>query len=239
MRAYLISEPNLDIREFERFISEENLLAGNSYFVEPLTSAETLVEICGRLCYMSYGKGRKTTKEFIQNIIAAKHFSVLEHANWTFIFTGISRSCSHELVRHRHFSFSQLSQRYVDESEVKMVYPSVIDEDELLNEVASYSMAYAKGAYVDLVRILEERMVDSNMSTTEKRKFVRQAARCILPNATETKIAVTGNARAWREFIQKRDSAQADPEIRELAQTVLARLLEAAPILFSDLEDEE
>ena len=78
---------------------------------------EQLVEAGGRLCYVSYGKGRKTNAEYIDNIIESKHGSVLEHAVWNFIIAGVSRSFTHELIRHRAgWGYSQLSQRYVDES---------------------------------------------------------------------------------------------------------------------------
>ena len=89
--------------------------------------AEQVVELGGRVCYMSFGKGRKSNQEYIGNILEAKHGSVIEHAVWTFLIAGVSRSLTHELVRHRAgFSFSQLSQRYVDETTADFVEPDAI-----------------------------------------------------------------------------------------------------------------
>lgn len=237
MKVYLVAAPKMDFREFDRFIADESMPPGAAYHVEPASDAENLVELCARLCYMSYGKGRNTTKEYLANIIRQKHFSVMEHANFTFIITGVSRSLTHELVRHRHLSYSQLSQRYVDESEAKMITPPVVGSDEMRNEIAQYSFAHALGAYRELVKDLEASL-PKTLSPTERRKAARQAARAVLPNATETKIAVTGNARAWREMIEKRDSPFADPEIRELAHTIFTILHRECPLLFPLQEDD-
>ena len=237
MKVYLVSRPQVDFCEFERFIADEGMAPGAAYHVEPVSDAEMLVELSARLCYMSYGKGRKTTKEYLENIIRQKHFSVMEHANWTFIITGVTRSLTHELVRHRHLSYSQLSQRYVDESEAKMIAPPVIADDEMRNEIAQYAFEHSRGAYVELVKDLEYAFKDI-ANPMERRKAARQAARAVLPNATETKIAVTGNARAWREMIEKRDSPHADPEIRSLAHTIFTILHSESPLLFPIEEDD-
>src|SRR5574341_303930 len=109
MMVYVLSRPQLDWSSIHRFASDHGL----QFELDSNSDSEMLVEMCGRVCYMSYGKGRKTNREFCSHIIESGHHSVLEHANWTLLITGISRSCSHELVRHRHFSFSHLSQRYV------------------------------------------------------------------------------------------------------------------------------
>jgi thymidylate synthase (FAD) len=236
VKAYLISKPTIvwdngpyGARQFLADIGASEL-----YWVNPDSNAELLAELCGRLCYMSYGKGRKTTREFLENIINQRHYSVLEHANFTFIFTGVSRSLTHELVRHRHFSFSQLSQRYVDESQADMVVPPALTG----NNEAATAFGYARETYRILVEALEPTFAHIT-NATERRKAARQAARCVLPNMTETKIAVTGNARTWREFIQKRNTMHADPEIRALAAEVFRQLQEAAPGLFYSTMGEE
>ncbi|MDU6092992.1 MAG: FAD-dependent thymidylate synthase, partial [Staphylococcus lugdunensis] len=91
------------------------------------TEAEHLVEASGRLCYMSFGEQNQSprnTNEYIMNLIVQGHESVLEHLNWTFLITGVSRAFTHQLVRHRAgFSYSQLSQQYHDESEAEFVVP--------------------------------------------------------------------------------------------------------------------
>lgn len=221
-----------------RFGIEEGLDSASLYWVNPKSLAEVLVEICGRLCYMSFGKGRKTNEEFLKNIIDQKHFSVLEHANWTFIFTGVSRSLTHELVRHRHFSFSQLSQRYVDESGAQMILPAGLAGSPGAEFLFFRSVAESKAIYARLVKQMEEKFADEP-SLTMRRKKARQAARAVLPNATETKIAVTGNARTWREFIQKRNTPMADPEIRALAAEVYRQLKDEAPNLFYNVMEDE
>ena len=196
--------------------------------VEPPSDGETLAEIGGRLCYMSFGKGRKTNAQYLANIIGQQHFSVLEHANYTFIFTGVSRSLTHELVRHRHFSFSQLSQRYVDHSGSTVVVPPGLEgEQEML--LLAVALA-ANTAYKGIVEALS----NADMATAD-RKRINGLARSVLPESTETKIMVTGNARTWREFLVKRNSPHADREIRDLASAVLAVLSKEAPHMFGDL----
>lgn len=232
MKVYLISRPMLAGSGMEDFLKDEDLPIDS---VRAWNFASAIVEFAGRLCYMSFGKGRKTNKEFIDNILAQKHFSVLEHANWTFAITGVSRSLTHELVRHRHLSYSQLSQRYVDEKNARFITPSAFTSPEDM-EVLSEIQDITQAAYTELVLRLDKRYSTSDMNVTERRKAARQAARAVLPNATETKIVVTGNARAWREFIEKRNTKFADPEIRKLAQEILIRLKIESPELFGDME---
>src|SRR5690606_12172995 len=91
------------------------------------TDAEALIEFAGRGCYQSWGNpSGKTNREYVQHLCRQGHFSVLEHANITVAIRGVSRAFTHELVRHRHFSYSQLSQRFVDESEARFVIPPAI-----------------------------------------------------------------------------------------------------------------
>lgn len=237
MKVYLLSKPWLNWPEFARFARDEELPEAQQYMVEPPPDGDLLVELAGRLCYMSYGKGRKTNREFLANILAHQHFSVLEHANWSLLITGVTRSLTHELVRHRHFSFSQLSQRYVDESGAAFIPPHGVDLRELPPETLDLMMAAAQSArlaYAAIAKALEEKAIEIE-NPTLRRKTARQAARAVLPNCTETKIVVTGNARTWREFIQKRNSEGADPEIRAVAAECLSMLSREAPGLFQDM----
>lgn len=227
----MVASPHVDWHEWSMFVTAEKLPPGVGYSVEPVAEGSALVEMCARLCYMSYGKGRKTTAQCLDNIIKSQHFSVLEHANWTFIITGVSRSLTHELVRHRHFSYSMLSQRYVDQSNGEAVMPiglpASLEADWLLHQARGRTL-YAK---------IVEKSDPRGIIGTDARKAVRGVARSVLSEATETKIAVTGNARAWREFIQKRNSPHADQEIRALAGVLLERLWQSAPDLFRDLKE--
>ncbi|HET9981952.1 MAG TPA: FAD-dependent thymidylate synthase [Longimicrobiales bacterium] len=207
--------------------------------------AQVLAEFAGRICYLSFGPdagfegghkliaGRTSNADYVANILEVKHGSVIEHAVWTFLFEGVSRALTHELVRHRHLSFSQLSQRYVDESEVAFVLPPEIQEGSPAFEVWRRSCERANDEYRELLALVEEQVKDEPKATL-RRKRARQTARSLLPNAAETKIVVTGNARAWRHFIELRASATAETEIRRLALAVLRVLQQEAPALFGD-----
>jgi thymidylate synthase (FAD) len=199
------------------------------------TDGERVAEYAGRLCYMSqHNPAGRTTAEYLQNILRQGHGSVFEHAVYVLLVEGISRSCSHELVRHRAgFGYSQLSQRYVDESNSDYVEPDVIAADPELHAVWCESVNAARAAYDRLVAGLEQRYA-SEPDRTLRRKLARQAARSVLPNATETKIFVTGNARALRHFIELRGSEHADVEIRKAAVQILGIMQKEAPSLFGD-----
>jgi thymidylate synthase (FAD) len=125
-QVYIVGRQAVVQEELARFLNDEGLI----FTTDALASAEVLAEIAGRTCYMSFGKGRKTNKEYLENILTSKHGSVLEHAVWCLLITGVSRSLTHELVRHRAgFGYSQLSQRYVDESEARYVVPPLYQEN--------------------------------------------------------------------------------------------------------------
>jgi thymidylate synthase (FAD) len=175
------------------------------------------------------------------------HGSVLEHAVWTLLITGVSRSLTHELVRHRAgWAYSQLSQRYVDESVAEYVEPDVIARDPELHAVWLDAVTHSHAAYVRLAELLNQKLADPQAAAaamlppdadrTTRRKAARQAARSVLPNATETKITVTANARALRHFLEQRGSAFAEPEIRKLANKMLDILQAEAPNLFGDYQ---
>ncbi len=141
---------------------------------------------------------------------------MLEHASVSFYITGVSRSCTHELIRHRHFSYSQLSQRYVPEYESQVVVPPGMEDDPELREILTAAADASRATYTELLTKLEAKFADQPNAVL-RRKQARQAARAVLPNATETRIVVTGNYRAWRHFIAMRASEHADVEIRRLA----------------------
>jgi thymidylate synthase (FAD) len=197
-----------------------------------------LVEFAGRACYQSWSKPNPrtaTNASYLRHIIDVGHFSVLEHASVSFYITGISRSCTHELIRHRHFSYSQLSQRYVPEHDSEVVLPPGMEEDPELAEIFTAAADASRAAYTELLGRLEAKYADQPNAVL-RRKQARQAARAVLPNATETRIVVTGNYRAWRHFIAMRASEQADIEIRRLAIECLRQLIDVAPQVFSDFE---
>lgn len=238
---HIFREPRITLLARQEYIGAKHV----SWRSDTGVAAQTVAEFAGRLCYLSFGAdagfegghkliaGRTTNQEYLQNILRTRHGSVLEHAVWTFLFEGVSRALTHELVRHRHLSYSQLSQRYVDESEVAFVLPPEIAEDSPAFEVFMQSCERANDEYKKLLGLIEEQVKDEP-SATLRRKRARQTARSLLPNAAETKIVVTGNARAWRHFIELRGSESAETEIRVLAVKLLRLLVEEAPNLFGD-----
>ncbi len=199
---------------------------------------QALAEFAGRACYQSWSKPNPSTATnagYLRHILEVGHLSVLEHGSVTFYLTGVSRSLTHELIRHRHFSYSQLSQRYVPERDAAMVEPGVIAEDPELHAMFVEAGDQALASYTRLLEGLEKKFADVE-NVTSRRKQARQAARAVLPNATETRIVVTGNYRAMRHFVAMRASEHADVEIRELAIAMLRELQRVAPHAFADFE---
>src|SRR5688572_11000433 len=201
------------------------------------SDGERLAEFAGRLCYMSQkNPASRATREYLENIKKQGHGSVLEHANYSLLLEGVSRSLTHELVRHRAgFAYSQLSQRYVDESEANFVMPPAIIGDEALESRWREQMEHAQKSYVALVESLMQRYAWVG-DKIHRRKMAREAARGVLPNSTETKIVVTGNARAWRTMLELRTSEGAELEIRRCAVEILRVLQGEAPGFFSVFE---
>jgi thymidylate synthase (FAD) len=230
--VYLIGRQQLDVATIERFLADHQA----DWATDTEVGAEKLCEIAGRVCYMSFGKGRKSNAEYMANIIESAHGSVLEHAVWNFVITGVSRSFTHELVRHRAgFGYSQLSQRYVDESTADFIEPDCIADDPELHGIWLAAIQQSHAAYNRLVEGLSRKFA-GEPDKTLRRKLARQAARSVLPNATETKIFVTANGRALRHFIEARANEHAEVEIRKVA-ILLLRLLQAeAPSIFGDYE---
>jgi thymidylate synthase (FAD) len=194
---------------------------------------ERAVAAAGRLCYSSSTaaalKEEMTGDEvarLIGILIGSGHLSALEHASFTFGIDGISRACSHQLVRHRLASYSQQSQRYVHFSdEGGFVIPPKIAEDEEALAVFEAAMRQAKEAYDRLVELGEQRGLG--------RETIQEDARFVLPNAAETRIVVTMNARELLHFIRIRSCRRAQWEINRLAWHMRYLLIEAAPLLFT------
>lgn len=231
--VYLLGRQTTNAAEIDRFLADHSV----KWQTDTEVAGEHLVEVAGRVCYMSFAKPRPGgNRTYIDHILEVGHGSVLEHAVWNFLFTGISRSCTHELIRHRAgFGYSQLSQRYVDESTAEYVVPDCIADKPELHKIWLDAMAFSHQAYMSLT----EKLLDTfkeEPDRTLRRKLARQAARSVLPNATETKIFVTANARALRHFIELRGSRHAETEIRKLAVGVLRIMQQEAPNLFHDYE---
>jgi thymidylate synthase (FAD) len=240
----IIREPRVTLLARQQFLAPEHIRWRSDSDVP----GQALAEFAGRLCYLSFGEdaglegghktigGRTTNESYLANILQVKHGSVLEHAVWSFLFEGVSRALTHELVRHRAgFGFSQLSQRYVDESNIAFVLPPEIREDTPAFSVWENACEQSLEAYRHILEELSRHIGDQGPPTMRKKR-ARQAARAVLPNCAETKLVVTGNARAWRHFVEMRGSPSADVEIRRLAVAVLRSLHEEAPSIFGDLQ---
>jgi thymidylate synthase (FAD) len=199
---------------------------------------EALAEFAGRACYQSWKKPNPATATnagYLRHILEVGHLSVLEHGSVTMYLSGVSRSFTHELIRHRHFSYSQLSQRYVPERNAAMVEPEAIASDPELHAKFVAATEASLEAYTELLEGLQKKFADVENATL-RRKQARQAARSVLPNATETRIVVTGNYRAWRHFVAMRASEHADVEIRECAIACLRELQKVASNVFADFD---
>ena len=244
-RVYLVSRPSVDWEQVAAFLEDEGVPPVPESIRAGVDESAAVIEISARLCYMSYGRGRRDIEDFIKNLLASKDGSVFEHVNYGFVFTGVSRSLTHELVRHRAgFAYSQRSQRYVDESDGSFVVPPAIAGEGGAGEEAlrifTEAVDDAAASYDRLADALDKAFPREMFeSVRDRRKAIRQAARAVLPNATETKIFVTANVRAWRHFIEMRAAATADWEIRSLALIVLEILQREAPLLFGDFSVQE
>ncbi|MEJ6012506.1 FAD-dependent thymidylate synthase [Corynebacterium sp. H127] len=202
------------------------------------SGGEALVEFAGRACYESFDKPNPRTAEnasYLRHIMEVGHTALLEHATATLYLRGISRSATHELVRHRHFSFSQLSQRFVHPEETNVVVPPLIAADEDLMRLFNRAVDEARFAFDELLDALDEKLAEEPNALLRK-KQARQAARAVLPNASESRIVVTGNFRSWRHFIGMRATEHADVEIRKVAVECLKVLQQEAPVVFGDFD---
>lgn len=239
-KVFLVSRTSIDWEQVAAFLGDESLPGIPDSIRAGQDESSAVIEVSARMCYMSFGKGRKDISDFVTNLLAKGDGSVFEHVNYGFVFTGVSRALTHELVRHRAgFAYSQRSQRYVDEDNSAFVVPPAILPDrpgtDEARAILEKAMDAASTSYKELVAALDRALPkDAFPHPTDRRKAIRQAARSVLPNATETKIFVTANVRAWRHFIEMRGAAYADWEIRRLALIVLDLLAKEAPLLFGD-----
>ena len=187
-----------------------------------------VIEFAGRICYKALKAKNPDTdshRGYLHNILRQKHYSVLEHSSYTFLLTGISRADSHEIVRHRHFSFSQESQRFVMQSEPFQisVHPTIEYE---VGDLKEYAESLAKG--FEYANGLYDELKESGF----KHKAAAEAARQVLPNAAAVTMVVTGNVRSWMEFVSKRDHPAADASLQEIARQIADILAEELPEVF-------
>jgi thymidylate synthase (FAD) len=188
---------------------------------------EKIVAQSARLCYSNLGiedlkksLTNKSITKLIKKIMRLRHYSVLEHITFTFVIEGISRVTSHQLVRHRIASFSQQSQRYVKISKKDFPYiiPKSIAKDDKLRKI-----------FIDTIKELDKvyhQFLDDNIAAED--------ARYILPQAVETKIIITANARELLHIFKLRCCNRAQWEIREVAKSMLKEVKDIAPTIFEN-----
>ncbi len=242
----LLSKPDVNVANLSDFLGG---FAPELHFLQylddptPLSPAAQLCKTAGQLCYASFAPKRTMNADaarYFRNIMDSGHGSVLEHANFSFAFYGISRSVTHELVRHRAgFGFSMVSQRYVSGRVLRFVERPEYQSDALLHEAFEKRIDGAAADYEQVAeRLLAQQKAGDELlsgeAKTDLRKKVQQAARSVLPNETEAPIVVTGNVRAWRHFLEMRANLHAETEIRALAFRTYLCLLAVEPMLFGD-----
>jgi thymidylate synthase (FAD) len=237
----LIGRVQFDIEAFSAFLLEERIEWRRTSGASP---SEEIVEVAGRACYMSFGQAQspRSNGEFIRNLIEMGHESVLEHASWTFIVTNVSRAFTHQLVRHRvGFAFSQLSQQYHDERLASFVMPAHLESLPEAKEAWIKAINATKEAYASINALLLKNgsPLSEDLDKKELNRAVRSAARSVLPNAIETKIVITANARALRHFFDVRGSISGDIEMRLVAAELLRIVKREAPGMFFDFRIEE
>lgn len=220
------------------FYDEESGMLAND-------SATSLCKFAGQLCYLSFGEKRSRSadaKRYFDNIKEQFHGSLFHHAVFSMLIYGIDRACSHEIVRHSAGTgYSQLSQRYVSGKTLRFVERVEYQGSTTLHNVFEQWIDKSRAQYDMRAELLSEQMKDqlANLSSTDRRKAVNQAARNCLPNETETAMVMTGNVRAWRHILEMRASSHADRPISVVALRVYEILREAASILFDDYKLEE
>ena len=244
----LIAKPQVELSGVKNFLEGFDSGLGFASYLDDstaLSSGAQLCKIAGQTCYASFSSKRTMNRDaarYFKNIMESGHGSVLEHANFSFLLYGISRSLTHELVRHRAgFGFSQLSQRYVSGRVLRFVERPEFQDNGKFHQLFLERIDRAYAEYHKLAdALLAEQgsgaAILSAEAKTDLRKKVNQAARGLLPNETETIMVITGNVRAWRHVIEMRASDHSELEIRALAVRVFLCLREIEPILFGDYQ---
>lgn len=244
----LISKPDVDISGIGNFLEgfpkDYEFI---KYLKDPvkLPPAEKITKMAGQTCYMSFGPKRTWNKEaqkYFDNIIFSGHGSVMEHANFSFLIWGVSRSFTHELVRHRvGCAYSQVSQRYVSGRVLRFVERKEYQGDKHLHKLFEERIDRAHREYSEMADYLYAKQekgykILSGEQKTDLRKKVQQVSRSLLPNETEAPIVVTANVRAWRHMINMRASDHAEVEIRNVFFNIYKILKNISPMLFKDFK---
>ena len=207
--------------------------------LEYTRNPEKVIASAAKLCYSAVGIDEiesnleeENTAKFINMLVSMGHESPVEHVSFTFAIEGVSRTLTHQLVRHRIASYSQQSQRYVRLNQFEYIIPPEIEIDEKAKEIFINSMLNCQKSYNELAEILKKRYILNGMGNGDSEKKAIEDARYVFPNACETKIIVTMNARSLMNFFKHRCCNRAQWEIRGLADEMLRQVRDVAPILF-------
>ena len=230
-----IARPQLIMDEVHEFLQHD--LGGAEWAHSASSGGELLVEFAGRMCYNSFGaaQGRKTTGEYLSNILEQGHGSVLEHATWSFLVTRCTRGYTHQQVRHRAgWAYSQESTHFVKYGQhARIALPGLKDASPEAIKAADQAARAAVDAYVKLHEDLSETFPEQ----PKRRKALTGAARSLLPQALESKLVFTANARALRHFCELRGAEDNTVEIRLVASQVLDYMKCEAPSIFADFTE--
>lgn len=207
--------------------------------LEYTPNPEKIIASAAKLCYSSSGVDdimenltEENTEKFLNMLMSYGHESPIEHVSFTFAIEGVSRSLTHQLVRHRIASYSQQSQRYVKLNQFEYIVPPEIDKNEKAREIFIKAMEQSQKSYDELVDILKNKYISEGVSSLAAEKRAIEDARYVFPNACETKIIVTMNARSLMNFFRHRCCSRAQWEIRALAEEMLKQVRKVAGTLF-------
>ena len=244
----MISKPNVDISGMAGFLEGFDEALGFGGYVDDnseLSAGAKLLKTAGQTCYASFGPKRtwdKDAQRYFDNLSSSGHGSVYEHAVYSFLCYGISRSNTHEVIRHRAgTAFSQLSQRFVSGKVLRFVERPEYQEAPSLHKRFEQRIDRLAREYAEVTEELLELQHEgySRLSAehrTDVRKRVQQTARSVLPNECETLLVLTANVRAWRHMIEMRTELHAESEIRDLYFRIFLCPAQAEPTLFGDYE---
>ncbi len=200
---------------------------------------ERVIATAAKLCYSSSdieslqeGLTPEKTEKFLNMLFELGHESPIEHVTFTFAIEGISRACSHQLVRHRIASYSQKSQRYVDETQFDYVIPESIKNNAAARDVYDTLMSSIQLGYETIRKLLIKDFVEDGMNEKAAEKKANEDARMVLPNACQTSIIVTMNIRSLFNFFKLRCCNRAQWEIRELAIEMYRLCENVSPDIF-------
>ncbi|PRR80028.1 Thymidylate synthase ThyX [Clostridium liquoris] len=207
--------------------------------LEYTPNPEKVIASAAKLCYsavgideIQQGLNEEKINKFLNTLMSYGHESPIEHVSFTFAVEGVSRSLTHQLVRHRIASYSQQSQRYVKLDQFEYIIPPEIEKNQEAKNIYIEAMKSDQKAYNSIANILQEKYLNDGMSKSSAEKKAIEDARYVFPNACETKIVFTMNARSLMNFFRHRCCNRAQWEIRELANEMLKEVKNVAPIIF-------